>query len=373
MRILIVDPFLGGSHQQWAQGFKSHSRHQVEILGLPGRFWKWHMQGGVLELAEKFLRIDYRPDLILATDMLDLALFLSMTRSKSSGVATAVYFHENQLSYPWSKHERAAEVKRKHYGFINLSSALCSDRVFFNSKFHRESFLTAAEQLLKQAPDSNCSWALQRLEQKSEVLPLALELSEIDQKRQSCSSISAQPNTLLWNHRWEQDKNPEEFFSALEVLKQRGYNFKLVVVGEQLSSELEVFSEAKKRFSAEIRHWGYLQSREDYLSQLLAADLLPVTSLQEFFGASVVEAVYAGAMPILPRRLSYPELIPKELHQEVFYDNFEQLVLKLEAALSNRKFDSSSLQKALARYSWENQIANYDDCLQALLERSSFS
>ena len=102
MRILLVEPFHSGSHQQWAEGYQQHSQHEVQLLTLPGKFWKWRMAGGAVELANQFLNLDFRPDLILATDMLDLPTFLSLSRKKSAGIPIAIYFHENQITYPWS-------------------------------------------------------------------------------------------------------------------------------------------------------------------------------------------------------------------------------------------------------------------------------
>ena len=48
MKILILEPFFTGSHKDWAEGFKFHSKHEVQILSLPGRFWKWRMHGGAI-------------------------------------------------------------------------------------------------------------------------------------------------------------------------------------------------------------------------------------------------------------------------------------------------------------------------------------
>ena len=53
MKILLLEPYCGGSHQAWAQGYAANSRHDVTLLGLPARFWKWRMQGGALTLAEQ--------------------------------------------------------------------------------------------------------------------------------------------------------------------------------------------------------------------------------------------------------------------------------------------------------------------------------
>ncbi len=58
MKILILEPFFSGSHRQWAEGYQRHSRHEVEILSLKGRHWKWRMFGGAVSLANDFMASD---------------------------------------------------------------------------------------------------------------------------------------------------------------------------------------------------------------------------------------------------------------------------------------------------------------------------
>ena len=100
MKIVLIEPYFSGSHKSWALGLQSYSKHQIKIISLPGKFWKWRMRGGAITLANDFMKMDYEADLILATDMLDLTTFLSLTRVRTSNIPTAIYFHENQLSYP---------------------------------------------------------------------------------------------------------------------------------------------------------------------------------------------------------------------------------------------------------------------------------
>ena len=38
MRILLIEPYCGGSHKAWAEGYVAHSRHDVALLALPARF-----------------------------------------------------------------------------------------------------------------------------------------------------------------------------------------------------------------------------------------------------------------------------------------------------------------------------------------------
>ena len=80
MRIFLLEPYCGGSHQAWAEGYAAHSRHEVRLLTLPARFWKWRMQGGAVTLAQSARDLGVAPDLILASDMLNLPAFIALTR-----------------------------------------------------------------------------------------------------------------------------------------------------------------------------------------------------------------------------------------------------------------------------------------------------
>ena len=208
MRIVLLEAFYSGSHQLWADGFKKYSKHDITILSLKGKHWKWRMHGGAISLAKQFLEIDFSPDLILATDMLDFSLFLALTKHKSAAIPTAIYFHENQLTYPWSVTDVDVHLKRDfHYGFINFTSALVADKVFFNSQYHYNSFLDALPKFLKMYPDYNELWTINNIKEKAIVLYLGMELNTISpiKKRNEIPVI-------LWNHRWEYDKNPTFFF-----------------------------------------------------------------------------------------------------------------------------------------------------------------
>ena len=96
MKILLLEPYFTGSHKSWAEGYQSNSAHEIKIISLPGQFWKWRMHGGAITIAKEFLQSDFHPDLILATDMLDLTSFISLTRKRTSHIPTVLYFHENQ-------------------------------------------------------------------------------------------------------------------------------------------------------------------------------------------------------------------------------------------------------------------------------------
>lgn len=367
--ILLLEPYMTGSHSAWAKGYSCHSRHQVSLMTLPGRFWKWRMHGGALRLSELFLQSSLKPDLILATDMLDLTTFLALTRKRTSGLPTALYFHENQITYPWSPRDRDVEKSRDHhYGFINVVSALVSDCIFFNSHFHRDSFLGELPAFLNHFPDEPSSETLPRLRANSEVLPLGLSLEQFDAHRPEANK-SGRPPLILWNHRWEHDKNPEEFFRALCHLADRGLDFEVAVLGENFSQSPDIFLEARHTLGKRIVTFGYAESFAEYAAWLWRADLLPVTSNQEFFGASVMEALYCGVYPLLPKRLTYPELLPEIFHENHLYSDFDDLIFRLEKAI--RSIDSVRKTKvsAIAKpYDWSLMGPVYDTALERLLK-----
>lgn len=366
MRILLIEPYFTGSHQQWAEGYQQHSRHEVHLLKLPGRHWKWRMYGGAVSLARQFLQLDKRPDLILATDMLDLSTFLGLTRSHTAGIPSAVYFHENQITYPWSPTDADTHLQRNNqYGFINYTSALAANRIFFNSAYHRQAFLSALEPFLRQFPDKRELNNIQKITEKSEVLPLGMDLQSLEQHPPA--KRPAEP-VIVWNHRWEYDKAPEYFFQSLCRLHEEGLTFKLVVLGEAFKKSPEVFAVAKEQLREHILHFGFAPDRTAYAHWLHLADVLPVSSRQDFFGGSAVEAIYCNCYPLLPNRLAFPEHIPYEKRTDHLYEEEEDLADRLRPLLSNvsKIRNNPSYRNFVAHYDWRILAAAYDDAMAQL-------
>ena len=358
MNILIIEPYYTGSHKQWAEGYKKFSRHNIKILSMEGRFWKWRMHGGAITMAKAFNNLNWKPNCILATDMIDLSTFISLTKDKCSKIPIYIYFHENQLSYPWSPNDRDLKNNRnEHYGFINYTSALAADKIFFNSKFHMEIFTKSLKKFLKQFPDNHELDSIQLISQKSQPIYLGLDYSKFNNIKVKKFKVPL----ILWNHRWEYDKNPEDFFLALEKIKNEGLVFKLAILGENFSSSPDIFNKAKNTFENEIAHWGYIGNKQKYAKWLHKADILPVTSNQDFFGISVMEAIYCNTWPILPNRLAYPELIPKHLHKNYFYEDNASLYTKLKWSINNLdKIRKINLKTIATKYDWARVSTTYD-------------
>ena len=357
MRIAAIEPFFGGSHEAFLQGWRKASRHEIDLVTLPARKWKWRMRGAAIHVADMLRDRVGEYDAIFASDFLSLADFVALCPAAAT-TPKLVYFHENQLTYPYrEEHERDYQ-----FGFTNITTCLVADRVLFNSAFHRTEFLEAAGPFLARMPDYRPEGAVEAIARKSAVLHLGVDLRDL---LNAPRPARQGPALVLWNHRWEFDKNPEAFFRALYALADQGVDFRLAVVGERYRECPTVFDEARERLAGRIVQWGHLPSREAYRNLLRRADLIVSTAIHEFFGVAVVEAIAAGCWPILPRRLSYPELLPEERHKRHLYNTDAQLARRLRDAIKNvdalRRMD---LRSAVARFDWSERVAAYDDAVE---------
>jgi glycosyltransferase involved in cell wall biosynthesis len=303
MRVVLVEPYYGGSHRAWADGYAGSSVHDVHVIWHEARFWKWRMQGAFLTLAEQLegdIRERGMPDVILASSMMDVAAFAGAIRNTAPGVPIAVFFHESQFTYPLSP----ADKPDSTYPMKNWSSAVAADVVIFNSVFHRDVFRTEAVRFLNAFPEYKHVDRVSSVIDESIVLPVGIDSTEIAGR----SHTTLRPPLIVWNHRWEHDKGPVELLEIVSGLIESGVEFAMAMCGEVFVSVPPEFSDVIQLLGDRLVHSGWAE-RDRYIELLLGSSVVLSTSMQEFFGIGVVEAVAAGAHPVLPNRLVYPERV----------------------------------------------------------------
>jgi len=335
------------------------------------------MQGGAVTLARKSLQAieeGLTPDVIFANSMVNLPAFLALTRHRMQGVPVVCYMHENQLTYPISPDEK----RDLSYGYINYLTCLAADRIVFNSRFHYEEFMRALPGLLRAFPDYTHLHTVQQIREKSSVLHLGMDLKAHDQYASHYTSHawgpSMDPPVVLWNHRWEYDKNPSAFFRLMNRLDDSGCKFRLILAGKHFESQPHEFEKAFERYADRILHYGYAEDFEEYSRLLHRADIVISTAIHEFFGVAVMESIYCGCHPLLPNRLSYPELIPASLHKPllhvpILYEDEEELFAIMYAILrgEERPLPPSTLRSILGSLDWSAHVAHYDALLESVI------
>ena len=325
--ILIIDSFFTGSHKFWGLELQKRLPFKTELLTLSGKHWKWRMEGGAYELAQKFQKLSEKPKIIIATDMVNIPLFYAFSGITTKEIPCIMYFHENQFAYPKSNLDTDKIIGRdNHYSFINLSSALFANHLVFNSEFNKVSFLEGASKLIKELP--NNSIKIKNLITHI-IYPGIRTPPTIEPKTNSIP-------VLLWNHRWEHDKNHTLFLKGLEFLKEKSIDFKLIVLGKGTEKK-EVKSVFEKSFKKELIHCGYVETKEEYVTLLSKATHIPVTSKHDFFGLSVAEAMSYGCFAILPKHQAYPEHLFENEKSGVLYDFPSGFYKALENSISTPK------------------------------------
>lgn len=307
--ILLIEPYYGGSHKAFLQGLQSYVNLEFTLLSLPARKWKMRMQvsapwfaGKVVDLVAKGAVFDA----IMTSTFIDAAVLRSLLAEKGLSLPLSIYFHENQFAYPAQVQDPAFH----QFTNINWTSALVADRLYFNSKFNLDSFLTGIVKFLSKVPDLDLQRTVERIRDKSSVLFPGIDCAEIDQD--DYQPRPCRQPVIVWNHRWEHDKDPDTFFNTLFRLQREQVDFKLIVLGQRFRNQPEIFAKARERLAEHILHFGFVRSRKRYAALLRQGDIVVSTARHEFFGIAVLEAVRAGCRPLVPDRLSYRELYPPD-------------------------------------------------------------
>jgi len=368
LRILALEPYYGGSHQAFLDGWIRHSCHDFTLVTLPAFHWKWRMRHAAITMAadiQKRIEQGEEWDVLFASDMLNLAEFLGLAPSAVVSLPTVAYFHESQLTYP-------AQEPREwdyHFAFTNFSTALAADQAWFNSSFHRDDFLAALPPFLEQMPDHQPLEQVETIRARAQIQSPGVELPQL-----SPTARPAGPLRITWAARWEHDKSPELLHQALLQLVESGVDFRLSMLGQSFRQTPDTFRLIQGDLAEQIDQWGYLESHEQYLKALQQTDIFVSTASHEFFGISVVEAIAAGAMPLVPRRLAYPEVLQLAEYPErenFFYDGtasdlFAHLKHLAAEPVSRDHPDLESLRESIQRFDWAHRASHMDKQLQLL-------
>lgn len=381
------------SHQTWAEGYqRASTEHDVRIEVISGERWKYRMMAASAEWESKVSEDD---DILVIDGMFDVTILVALLMKRTKKPKILVYLHENQLTTPFTSQDRDKKNNTHwHYGMAHWRSLLVADGFVFNSQTHLEAFATALPKIInEQCPRDAVQWQLKRaqelLETQCTVLRYGLELDElllqsktkkrpldaVIQEGSSPTTIMTENNkkipTILWNARLEEDKNPAAFLDLMHQVRRRKVKegFRLIILGTDPSKEKKWESRIRKEFAKELLYLGWCKDRKEYSQWLRKASIVISTAQHETFGISIVESVYCGALPLLPKRLSYPELFPLEqfsmdnLYTTTRGDGLEKL-LRLLSLVSNDPQGHVKAQArakaAVSQFRWVRMGSIYD-------------
>lgn len=372
MHILLLSAYDAESHRYWRRGLvAAFPEHDWTVLSLPPRYFSWRIRGNSLSWAFNARETLEQPfDLIIATSMVDLTGLRGLV-PKLASIPTLVYFHENQFAYPASGREFHSVEPQ----ILNLYNALAADKVVFNSAFNRDTLIDGARKLLRKLPDAVPAGLPELIEQRSRVLPVPLPDEVFPLPGQPPMSpeppwLAAEqhngddvPIKIAWAARWEFDKGPDRLLAIMRELERRAINYRMCITGQSFRNTPEAFTTIRHEFPHRLAQFGYVESGQEYRAWLASADAILSTAIHEFQGIAVLEAVAAGAIPVLPNRLAYPELVPAT---HLYDSHTDDLAREAQAAvdLLVRIRDDQLQTPDVTQFSWGALRERYRDLLE---------
>jgi len=204
------------------------------------------------------------------------------------------------------------------------------DYNWFATNFHRSMFLTNLD------IDYTQAYKAQRSGQPHEYIIPQLE----------ALADTIKEDKVIWPHRYNADKQPE--------------------IAENLKTNFDVVITAKMGLS-----------KDAYYKQLASSKVIFSCALHENLGISIMEAVLAGVIPVLPDRCSYAEMYPPEfLYPSVWtnsYENYCNYKVQLVDFIRDRMDNPEKYAKALEMAQWtiKNAYLNCNRMLDALLDTNT--
>ncbi len=346
LRILALEPYYGGSHRAVLDALVSRIDAEWTLLTLPARKWKWRMRGSAITMAADASRIaaectaigpdavgkstDSPFDLVFASTFVNLAEFRGLAGPEIASVPAIVYFHENQLVYP-NRHSAEWDYQ---FPLTNITSALSAECCIFNTRWNLERFVAEIPGFIRAFPDHHPTGLAEQIAEKSLVIPPPFDPAPFDE----APPTRGERCRIVWPHRWEHDKDPGAFFSAVGQLADEGLEFEVVVAGQSFRETEATMREAAQRLGTRLAHCAEPEGRAEYARLLAGADVAVSTATNEFFGLAMIESAYAGCAPVVPDRLAYPELYPAPTR----YGSLDELVARLRAHVLHRPAPGSA-------------------------------
>ena len=372
MKVLLLSAYDAESHRRWRRGLQTQfPAFSWTQLHLPPRYFNWRIRGNSLSWAFSQRELLSQPyDLLIATSMVDLSALRGFVPTLSQ-VPTLVYFHENQFAYPTSDRQHQSIEPQ----MVNLYSALCADRLAFNSAYNRDSFIEGVTALLRKLPDQVPDGVVTQLQARACCLPVPLEESCFAERTTTAAERRGGRFELVWNHRWEYDKGPERFYRALQRWLPKAGKVSCHVVGQQFRRLPPVFDDIKALLQAHdaLGEWGYIESVDRYRALLSQSQAVVSSALHDFQGLAVMEAVAAGCVPLVPSREAYPEWFGVDACYASHIDQPEHEALALAGALTKTEarwrdgaLQTETFQSAMQAMAWPQQREGYRQLFEQL-------
>jgi hypothetical protein len=317
--ILALEPFYGGARRAMLETLVRCSRHRWTVLKLPPRRIERRLSVAANWFAEQLSRHWVgRVDVLFTSEAMNLASLFQLMPSLARK-PSVVYFHENQLPDIHTNTDAPLDL-------VNLNTANAATEIWFNSEWHRRTFLARAGALIERHPELASQRPLPVLKRKSSLMTPPIDLSPISEARGG--RVERDGTALFVDTR---DAEVGVLNRALAMLRDRNESYRLITVGPV--DGLDGNSDAD-------RDTGSPQTLSETDDVAIARGLCEagvIVSVKPDAASDflVVRGLAAGCRPVLPASGFYPELLSPALQKSCLYKlSPEPLAERLQDALS---------------------------------------
>ncbi|MBT8146693.1 MAG: DUF3524 domain-containing protein [Gammaproteobacteria bacterium] len=313
--ILVLSAYDAMSHRHWRTMLPQMlPQFQWTQLTLPPRHFSWRVRGNSLSWGFGDSAVfDRHFDILVATSMVDLASLRGFVPSLAA-LPALVYCHENQFAYPSNPRQRGQDqFANLDAAMVSLYTALCADRLVFNSAYNRRTFIEGSSTLLRSLPD-HVPKGIMDILHSSCVVPVPVDMDLLSALR--THKQDPQILDVAWNHRWEYDKGIDLLHHVVRAVTQRKMPVRFHILGQQFRQTPDEFIQIQQLLQelqdhdARLQpHLGYMPDRDEYLAELAGCDVVLSTARHDFQGLAIIEASALGCTPLCPADLVYPEYL----------------------------------------------------------------
>lgn len=329
--ILALEPFYGGQRRSMLETVTRCSRHRWTVLKLPPRRIERRLTAAAHWFGEQLQRHwSGKIDLVFASEAMNLPDLFRLVPVLSRK-PSIVYFHDNQLPSANGGEEGPLDL-------VNVSTAMAATAAWFNSEFHRRTFLNRAANVLFRHPEIAQLGAGDALTLKAQTVPPPIDV-HLAHDAAHRAPDGRKPRAVFVETR---DAQVGWLNAAFTKLKDLGEPFELITVGPAEG----VAADLPRRTVPE---------QDDHAIAAALAEAAVFASVKPAANHDfhAVRALAAGCWPVLPRAAVYPEILAEPLHRACLYDPTpDGLLRSIEDAwhLSRPADHAATLRSSLVKF-----------------------
>lgn len=231
--------------------------------------------------------------------------------------------------------EDAFEIAAPYQKFTELGWIASQDVIFVGSSYHAEAFI---ERRIK-------PYITDRVEFKTLCDKIVVTGNPLFKEDYHKFDVQKSSKIIISN-RFDWEKRPNESLQFAYLAKKRHPDWEIVV-----TTSRPEFKSNKKwlvDLAREMEKDGIITiksglTKEEYHKELATSKIMLSNSIEENFGYCIVEAMHYNTYPLLPNKLSHPELVRWNL--ELLYDDTDEILDKMEKLMESTYLVSNDIQK----------------------------